>query len=220
MPIIRSAASSARFTWLAFLGLFLFFLIILACILALLQPAVFAGTGRLLSFPAFSRGGSEGKGPFGGDAMATATSRVSRATAVSAEGTMTAATATADAREPTLTVAFASGGNEATTKKEYKGPVTITIKGSGQAAGKKYSDAFYIYTDEQGNPITPTRVPVFATLCINEKPSSEFVQPIPPYSETHMYTVTVNAPGGHLTFGVCDDNLSDNTGSFTITFAE
>ena len=126
---------------------------------------------------------------------------------------------TVPAVEGPLTALFTGGPNAVQTAQSYSGPMSITVSGTGQAQGTLHSDAFYIYTDANGNAVAPSHHS-YATLCINSHPVDQFVLPIPPYSSDHTYKFTINAPGGPLTFGVCGDSvLTDNTGSFTITFS-
>lgn len=123
------------------------------------------------------------------------------------------------ANDETLTALFVNGPNGATTTNSYTGNVTINVSGTGQAAGTAYSDAFYIFTDASGNPITPIHPADFHfSLCINDQSVNIYVPQTPPYSSNHSYqfTITVKGPQ-HLTFGICDTFTSDNTGSFTIT---
>jgi hypothetical protein len=120
--------------------------------------------------------------------------------------------------EGPLTVPFTGGPDAVQTTRSYPGPVTITVSGTGQAQGTLHSDAFYLYTDANGNTVAPSHHS-YATLCINGHAVDQFVQPIPAYSSNHTYKLTINAPGGPLTFGVCDSILTDNTGSFTIMFS-
>ncbi len=119
----------------------------------------------------------------------------------------------------TLTVPFASGTAGVRTSQSYTGLVTVTITGVGQAAGTAWSDAFYVYTDYSGQPITPVHPTSFHnwTLWINGGPADNFVQPIPPYSPDHRYTLIINAPGGPLTFGVGDTLTWDNSGAYIVT---
>jgi hypothetical protein len=139
----------------------------------------------------------------------------SQVTAAVAASTVTPTT---PAVEGPLTAPFTGGATAVHTSQSYTGPMTITVSGTGQAQGTMHSDAFYIYTDAHGNPVAPSHH-TYATLCINGHPVDQFVQPIPPYSSDHTYKLTINAPGGPLTFGVCDSILTDNSGSFTITFS-
>jgi len=137
--------------------------------------------------------------------------------------TVSAPTPTATLPPTTTTVegpliALFTGGRVAVnTAQSYSGPVTITVSGTGQAQGTFHSDAFYVYTDANGNTVAPSHH-TYATLCINGQRVDQFVQPIPAYNPAHIYKLTFTAPGGPLTFGVCDTILRDNTGSFTIMF--
>ncbi len=119
----------------------------------------------------------------------------------------------------TLTVPFTNGTAGVQTSQSYQGIINVTVSGFGQAAGTAFSDAFYIFTDQAGNPITPVPPPgpFNFTLWINGGPADNFVQPIPPFNVNHLYTFQINAPGGPLTFAVGDTFTSDNTGAFTVT---
>lgn len=121
-----------------------------------------------------------------------------------------------------LNVPFNKGTSGATTENYYKGCFTIGVTGVGQASGKEYSDAFYVYTDSQGNPLPSPIHYTYKynwTLWINGR-SAEFLIPnneIPPYNSNHTYNFTVCPPeGGKLTFGVGDLYVLDNTGSYII----
>jgi hypothetical protein len=118
-----------------------------------------------------------------------------------------------------LAVPFTSGLNGATTKYSYTGIVTLTVSGTGQAFNKEYSDAFYVFTINNGQTqVTGYRVSGFS-LCINYQAVDHFVQSIPEYNPTHSYSLQIDAPGGFLTFGICDNGVSDNSGSFTVTIS-
>ena len=210
-----------RDTWAALLGV-AFFLLFMGAAFANFQPSLFNSAsvsslqGSLFASKASQRSD---------DAQAAGVAGSVSSSNLSANATMTAVTqatasaqATAAAKEAPLTVLLTSGSSVTHTTKSYTGPITITVSGTGQAAGKKYSDAFYVYTDEQGNPVEPTRVPAFALLCINGQPTDQFVQTIPAYNASHRYTFSFQALGGPLSFGSCDPDTTDNTGSFTITF--
>ena len=121
--------------------------------------------------------------------------------------------------EAPLVVPFVNR-NGVTSTQSYSGPTPVTISGSGQAQGKQFSDAFYLYTDANGKSITPAHPKVNGLLCINSKPIDNYVLTIPAYNPTHIYPVSLNAPGGQLKFGVCDvpTAFGDNTNAFTITF--
>lgn len=116
----------------------------------------------------------------------------------------------------TLSVPFTAGLNGATTKYSYSGITTITVSGTGQAFNQEYSDAFYVYTINNGQTqVTGYRVAGFS-LCINYQAVDHFVQSIPVYNPNHSYTFQFNAPGGFLTVGICDNGVSDNSGAFTV----
>ncbi len=121
--------------------------------------------------------------------------------------------------EAPLVVLFANRQGVTSTQ-SYSGPTPVTISGSGKAQGKQFSDAFYLYTDANGQSITPVHPKVNGLLCINSKPIDTYVLTIPAYNPAHTYPVSLNAPGGPLKFGVCDvpTAFGDNTGNFTITF--
>jgi hypothetical protein len=113
---------------------------------------------------------------------------------------------------------FTGGPSAAKSQSTYTGPTEIVVCGTGQAAEKSYSDAFYRFKDESGNDINP---PVPANefgLYINNQPAQAFLpsQAPPPYNADHVYTLQINAPGGQLTFGPGDMYTVDNTGSYTI----
>lgn len=118
----------------------------------------------------------------------------------------------------TLTIYFINGMNSTPTVYSYKGKVTITVSGTGEEAKNKWMDAFYQYTDANGQPITPVHTSTYPgwTLWINGGVADDYVQPIPDYNSSHVYTFTINAPGGTLSFGIGDTYLKDNTGSLTI----
>ena len=146
---------------------------------------------------------------------------VSAATATPTQAPVATATLTPAARviEAPLSVPFESKSGVLTTQL-YSGPTTITVSGTGQAQGKQFSDAFYLYTDSNHNAITPVAAQN-GSLCVNSKPVSNYVQAVPAYNPQHTYTVTLNIPAsGAIKFGVCDapNFFTDNTGAFLITF--
>ncbi len=122
----------------------------------------------------------------------------------------------------TETVSFplSAGFIGATTKYAYTGTTTIKVSGTGQVAANFYSDAFWMYANDKMQRIEPKHDPRFLSLCINSQPVDRFVQNIPNFSDTHTYTFQINAPGGMLTFGICDNGVSDNTGAFTVTISQ
>jgi hypothetical protein len=121
------------------------------------------------------------------------------------------------AKEETLTAPFINGPNGATTADNYTGRISISVSGTGQAAGLAFSDAFYLFADGAGNPFPPRHEDDFG-LCINNQPVGNYVA-IPPYQSDHTYQFSIKFKGKPqtITFGVCDTFTSDNTGSYTIT---
>ncbi|MBN1868034.1 hypothetical protein JW916_12170 [Candidatus Sumerlaeota bacterium] len=111
-----------------------------------------------------------------------------------------------------LTVDFARGVRAAQTRYFYDGITRITVLGSGQASGTEYEDAFYCFTDRQGNEIFQR--PVKGGLTINGEVAQKLIRGrrAPPYDDTHTYTFLIQAPGGKLDFGVNDGYTADNTG--------
>jgi uncharacterized repeat protein (TIGR01451 family) len=124
-----------------------------------------------------------------------------------------------DITRETVVVPFRSGIGGVQTQQSFSGPVTVTVSGTGQASGTAWSDAFYIYTDFQGNPVPPTHPTTHYnyTLWINDGPADAYVSPIPAYRPDHVYTFPINAPGGRLRFAVGDELSGDNSGEYTIT---
>ncbi|MGH2496830.1 MAG: serine/threonine protein kinase [Ktedonobacteraceae bacterium] len=116
----------------------------------------------------------------------------------------------------TLGVPFTSSG--VATTHSYNGTVTISVSGTGQASQTQYSDAFYVYTNKAGTPNTPYHA-VCWVLNINGQATDNFVS-LPPYNPSHSYTFQIDAPGGQLTFNVCDGDHADNTGSYSITVTQ
>lgn len=118
----------------------------------------------------------------------------------------------------TLTVYFKDGATGVATKNEYSGPVSVLIQGTGQASNMQKSDAFYVFTDFNGENAEPMRYKEFYnfTLWINGEPADTLVNPIPPYNADHVYEFTIKAPGGKLVFAVGDVYVADNDGYYTI----
>ena len=121
-----------------------------------------------------------------------------------------------------LNIPFNKGTSGATTENYYQGCFTIGVTGVGQASGKEWSDAFYVYTDSQGNPLPNPIHYTYKynwTLWINGL-SAEYLIPnreILPYNSNHTYTFTVCIPERtKLTFGVGDIFVRDNSGSYTV----
>jgi len=121
----------------------------------------------------------------------------------------------------TLTIYFINGTNGTSTVHSYTGTVTLHITGAGEEYTNKWDDAFYQYTDAHGNAITPYHTSVYPgwNLWINGSVADNYVS-IPTYTSSHDYTVTMNAPGGVLTFAIGDTYPKDNSGYLTVTVTQ
>jgi serine/threonine protein kinase len=132
--------------------------------------------------------------------------------------TPTSARVTSD----TLTVYFASY-HAAQSVHSYSGTVRVTVSGSGGVSANGVSDAFYMYTDFKGTLLNPPLHDTQHNSCwvmyINNSPSENFV-PTPPYNPNYSYQFTMTAPGGPLSFSICDGNRSDNHGALTVTVTQ
>lgn len=122
------------------------------------------------------------------------------------------------ATSETLIVPFENGVEGVQTVSSYSGRVLVKVTGIGQASGAEWSDAFYIFTDSDGNPIEPYHPTEWFnfTLWINGGPADSLVNPIPSYKPNHTYLFRIDAPGGPLTFAVGDSGVDDNTGEYEI----
>jgi serine/threonine protein kinase len=121
------------------------------------------------------------------------------------------------AKESPLDVPFSSGQFGPQTAESYNGAITLVVSGTGQAENRKWSDAFYLYTDKNEIPIHPPSHPNGGIFSINKKIVDKFTSyESPPYSSDHIYTFSINAPGGKIMFGVFDSVTFDNTGGYTV----
>jgi hypothetical protein len=127
-------------------------------------------------------------------------------------------TSTSSYVRETLTVSFKDGATGVSTENHYSGLVTIIVQGTGQAGGTARSDAFYVFTDNNGENIEPIHPKDFYnfTLWINGEPADTLVDPVPPYNADHVYEFTIKAPGGRLVFAVGDVYVVDNDGYYTV----
>src|SRR5688572_28087923 len=80
-----------------------------------------------------------------------------------------------------LVAPFGRGQYAVQTKYSYSGQVFITVSGSGQASGAEYTDAFYTFTDLDGNEVPPYVYGFY--LMINGKRADEWIpgKQVPPY---------------------------------------
>lgn len=121
------------------------------------------------------------------------------------------------AAQEVLTVPFVNGPAGVETTKKYKGYIEIEVSGFGQAASTQLSDAFYIFTDELGNPREPEHIDDFG-LYINDLPVDSYVGLLS-YRESHVYRFTIYTTEQKLSFkfAIGDAFTPDNTGAFTIS---
>jgi serine/threonine protein kinase len=110
-----------------------------------------------------------------------------------------------------------TSGVEVSTQNTYSGTVSIIVSGFGIASTpNEYSDAFYIYTDTSGNPITPHTATCWV-MYINGSTADASVG-LPSYDSSHTYSVTMSLSQlGTINFGICDGDPTDNTGYLTVT---
>jgi hypothetical protein len=106
------------------------------------------------------------------------------------------------------------------TQHEYSGKVTLLISGTGQAGGNSMSDAFYLFTDEQGNLRNPPQTEAFdleidgrraiITLGLRDNP--------PMFTANHTYSVSydVGPTPRRIAFRISDLIVDDNKGMFTV----
>jgi hypothetical protein len=132
-------------------------------------------------------------------------------------GTDTPPVSTSCADNEQLVAPFDEGQYAVRTKQSYSGQVLITVSGYGQASGAEYTDAFYTFTDGEGNEVFPYVYGFY--LMINGKRADELIPggQVPRYSADHVYSFSIEAPGGVLSFGVDDTYTPDNSGSYQVT---
>lgn len=119
-----------------------------------------------------------------------------------------------------LTVAFADI-NATCTQNYYTGVVNLDIAGSGQAGGKNWSDAFYLFEDEKGTAYNPPQTQQFDLEIDRERAIKTLglLDNPPAYNSDHHYVVSYNL-GKFITpicFRISDYNVGDNTGEFQIS---
>jgi hypothetical protein len=122
----------------------------------------------------------------------------------------------------TIIVPFASGTTGVQTSQSYSGLIGVSVSGVGQASGTEWSDAFYVFTNSEGELVEPHHPQELFnfTLWIDHAPADNIIQSIPPYNDTHEYTFFFEASGNPIHFGVGDVFTIDNTGNYTITVSQ
>jgi hypothetical protein len=120
-----------------------------------------------------------------------------------------------------LELPFIKGTNGVTTYNTYSGSVAVTVSGTGQAAGSAYNDAFYIFTNGDGENIPPEH-PDEWILTINSNLAHSMIpnQQVPAYNSDHVYSFRIKAPAGVLVFGIKDGFAGDNTGTLSISLCQ
>lgn len=124
--------------------------------------------------------------------------------------------------DESITVPFTNGTTGRNTTNYYQQCVNVQVSGSGKASGSALSDAFYIYTDNQGNPLaTPLHYNLQYnwSLWINGRSAELSLQnqTVPVYNAAHVYSFTV-CPTGRmkLNFSVGDTFTIDNSGEYQV----
>lgn len=120
--------------------------------------------------------------------------------------------------QETLSVSYKENhpNNPVYTNHVYTGDVRIRVTGHGRASGTSDSDAFYIYTDWDGNAVTPFLANEFG-LHVNGRPAQSYETPA--YNSSHAYEFTLfgGSEPRRLAFSFGDLHTSDNAGSLTVT---
>jgi hypothetical protein len=123
----------------------------------------------------------------------------------------------------TLVIPF-DRGEPTTTEFYYWDKVRLVIEGTGQVAGTAYSDAFYLYTDANGQPLETPQTGMFDLEIDGERAIKALglTDEPPPYEQKHLYAVIYDAGprARRITFRISDESAGDNTGALTITVVQ
>jgi len=114
-----------------------------------------------------------------------------------------------------LIVAF-TNPNSVQTYYSYSGLVTVTVSGAGGVAPLGWSDAFYEYVDFSGNALNPPQHTRCWVMDIDGVATDNFIS-TPAYNPDHSYQFSMIAPGGPLSFIICDNTRSDNHDYIVVT---
>jgi hypothetical protein len=120
-----------------------------------------------------------------------------------------------------LEVPFIKGTQGVTTTNTYSGKIEVTVSGTGQAAGSAYTDAFYLFTDGEGENIPPNPIDE-SILTINSNLAYTMIpnKVRPAYQADHIYSFEIKAPGGVLVFGIQDGYTADNAGALFLSLCQ
>ncbi|HIJ53541.1 MAG TPA: hypothetical protein HPP66_10365 [Planctomycetes bacterium] len=134
----------------------------------------------------------------------------------------------------------AEGGSTTGT---YSDLVRLTVSGTGESMATQLNDAFWLFTDREHNPITPTYGNYYQ-LAVNTQPLLPFqpayearrfivydlnagteVTPtyVPTYRSDHVYSFVIDlgtSVPSNLHFGVSNGDFSDNSGEYNIEVAQ
>jgi hypothetical protein len=126
----------------------------------------------------------------------------------------------------------------------YNGLVKVKVSGFGEALATSYNDAFYLFTDNAHDPITPYNDGSYYQMAFNTselfgyqpaRDAKHFVRYdvdsgievtptyVPSYRSDHVYTIvldTQTATLSNLHFGVSNGIFSDNSGGYDIEITQ
>ncbi len=128
------------------------------------------------------------------------------------------------------------------TSNQYHDYVLVTVAGTGQSVGTAFNDAFYVFTDQAGNPVAPVNDADFYQVRFSTAPMAP-LQPgfdaknfivydvgtgtqvappyVPAYNPSHNYSFVVPVGGlNTLYFGVSDGIFSDNSGGYRVSITQ
>ncbi|MDP3900686.1 MAG: Kazal-type serine protease inhibitor domain-containing protein [bacterium] len=104
--------------------------------------------------------------------------------------------------------------NLVVSSNEYAGEVILTVNGQGVSSGTSLSDAYYIYTDWDGNEVTPFLANEFGLYVNGQQVGSVWPQN---YRTDHTYTISLNlSTPQKITLSIGDLGAGDNDGSLNI----
>lgn len=138
----------------------------------------------------------------------------------------------------------AEGGSSTGT---YSGLVRLTVSGTGESNATRLNDAFWVFTDIEHNPITPSHGNIYGNyyqlavktqtllpyepayearhFIVYDLDAGTEVTPtyVPTYRSDHVYSFVIDLGTSvlsNLHFGVSNGIFSDNTGAYNIEVAQ